>query len=234
MVRKAFIVIMVFVFSACATTQLSTSQFPKVKMEGNRLVEPDYGYSLEIPTGFTLVDEAFLAKLEPTTREKYSDIRKPFGEPFRAMFFNSSQSSFSFVLGARSIYAKKHDAVNASRRSWESRFSAENSQRGLQYFFNIAFDRYERLTDLNASADVLDGARVLAYYSVYNHRGALYELALGLVAPLSNFESCLPTFYSCVKSLDLPDRVPNSEGQQKAPASVRLEKLKELKDRGLI
>jgi hypothetical protein len=236
MTARAFIVMMAFLFSACATTQSPISHLPKVQMEGNRLGEPDYGYSLELPTGFTLVDETFLTKLDPAKPKQFlSELSGFLSLRLRAIFFNSSNSSLLMLTSARSIYATKQHAVNAGRRLWESWAAALNSQSGKQELFNIQIDKYERLTDLNASADTDYGYRAVAYYCPYNFRESLYEIWLLFMSPISNFEYYLLTFYPCVKSIKLTDQTPRSEGQeQKEPASVRLEKLKKLKESGLI
>lgn len=236
MAARAFIVMMAFLFSACATNMSQAPQLPKVQMQGNKFVEPGYGYSLEIPTDFTLVDETFLAKLDPAKREKFlSDLAGSSSQGLRAVFFNSSNSSFLMITCTRSIYATKQDSVKAGRTVWKSWVTAQNSQGKYKQFFDLEFDRYERLTDLNFSMDTDTGFRMLAYLCPYNFRGSLYEQWLLLVAPLISFDSALPIFYSCIKSLKLPDQIPKQEGQErKEPISVRLEKLKRLKDSGLI
>ena len=236
MMTRSLIVVVSLLFCSCATTTSSTPHFPKVNMEGKRLAESDYGYSLEIPSGFTLVDEMFLTRLEPAKREKLlSELSGYLNIGLRAILFNSSNSSFLMLTASRSIYATKQDAVNAGPRLWQSWVTAENTKSGKQELFNIQIDEYERLTDLNASADNDQGWKMLAYYSPYYFRGYLYEVWLIYMSPIFNFEYHLPEFYSCVKSVTLPGTIPKLEDeQQKEPASVRLDKLKKLKESGLI
>jgi hypothetical protein len=233
---RSFIVMVSLLLCSCATSLSQAPQLPKVQMEGKRLAEPDYGYSLEIPSGFALVDDTFLARLEPAQREKFlSELSSYSNIGLRAMFFNSSNSSFLMLMASRSIYATKQDAVNAGPRLWQSWVTAENTKSGKQEVFNIQINEYERLTDLNASVDTDQGLKMLAYYCPYYFKGSLREMWLLYASPIVNFEYHLPEFYSCVKSLQLTDQTPRSEGQgQKEAASVRLEKLKKLKDAGLI
>jgi hypothetical protein len=210
--------------SACAAGHTSTPNATSVSLKGDMLIDPEYGYSLRIPTGFKMAGESNIASMSPESEKEY-----------RASLVNPSDGSDMFILCGRSKSTTKQEAVKASRREVDSIVIASNKKRGSEFFFDLAHDRYQQLSDMNIAVDSLGGKRILIYTFFYDFRGSLHELALMFIAPLSNFDSCLPAFYSCVKFVNLPDQIPRSERQeQKEPASVRLERLNQLKDSGLI
>ena len=189
------------------------------------LIEPDYGYSLNIPFGLQALDDTSPLKLDSKAA---TQLKQQVG--LRAVFANlSTGSPILRVLCAPIPQMTKQEAVSRLEKHYERLIS----QGGNCFAFGT--DKYQKLTDLNASYATNDGYRFLTYVFLYDFRGSFHCLELTFGCLSYEFESNLPTFYSCVKSVNLPDQIPKLEEQkQKDPTSVRLQKVKNLKENGLI
>jgi len=236
MTGRVFILLIAFLFSACATTTSSTPQFPKVKMEGNRLVEPEYGYSVEIPEGWVIVDEAYVNKLDPDTRktaiQAFERLRP---EGLRAWFLDPSLTAGLHVFAAAYPQKTKEEIVAILRDSYKMRMKTENTNRGYEYFSNLQFDSFHKLTDFHLSYDEADTFKYVLYLSTYPFKGAEYAVVLALSGNRSIFSSRLPVFYKCVNSLSFSGRKPVTTSQEPSGnIAQRLDALKQLKEKGLI
>jgi len=236
MTGRAFIVVIAFLFSACATTPSSTPQFPKVNMEGNRLVDPDYGYSVNIPDGWKKLDETYIETLPQDTQKATNrEINRLIASGLRASFVHASQKASVSTIAQETTYKTKDDLITAWRQNRHDLMKAMNSRHGYEFVFNAEVNRFKNLTDFNFSYESSDGWKILSYLTVYNFKQSLNSVDLTLTATQSEFDSYLPLFYDCVTSLSVSGL--NASPQEREPrktVSERLEELKRLKDRNLI
>jgi hypothetical protein len=157
MAGRVFIVLIAFLFSACATTTSSTPQFPKVKMEGNRLVEPEYGYTLQVPDGWRMVDRNEIEKLDPDSRSRMSqEFNRLLGTGLRCYFLGSSGTTALAVFAQGTIFRTHEDLITAWRNSRQDLIKGQNDRLGYEYLSNLEFNRFKSLTDLNASWESSD------------------------------------------------------------------------------
>lgn len=236
MTGRALIVMVAFLFSACATTTSSTPQFPKIRMEGNRLVEPEYGYSVRIPDGWKMLDETYIETL-PQDRQKAinQEINRIIASGLRAGFLQASQKARLFIFAQGTTYKTKDDSITAWRQNRHDVMKAMNSHRGYEYVFNLEFNRFKNLTDLNCSYGDSDGWKYLSFLTAYNFKQSLYLVDLTFAATQSEFDSYLPLFYDCVNSLTVSGSTPRPQVRESGKtANERLEELKRLKDKSLI
>jgi hypothetical protein len=236
MTGRALIVIVAFLLSACASTLSSTPLFPKVKMEGNRLVEPEYGYTVQIPDGWTIVDENHIEKLDPDSRKRMNqEFNRLVGSGLRALFLDGSGRAVVSVFAQGTAFKEQEDLITSWRKSRQDIIKGQNNRLGYEHLSNLEFNRFRNLTDANASWESSDGSKFLSYLTVYSFKQSVFGVDLSFGAPQSEFDSCLPLFYDCVNSLSVSGRTARPREQEPRKAvDERLEELKRLKDRNLI
>jgi hypothetical protein len=236
MTGRTFIVMMAFLFSACATTQSSTPQFPKIRMEGYRLIEPDYGYAVHIPEGWRLVGENDIENLDPDSRNRMrQEFNRLLGSGLRAYFLDGSGRAAISVFAQGTTFTKQEDLISAWRKNRADVMKGQNNRLGYEHLSNLEFDRFKNLTDSNASWKTSDGGKLLSYLTVYSFRQSVYGIDLTFGAPQSEFDTYLPLFYDCVNSLSVSGRT--AMPPERKPAKTlneRLEELKRLKNKNLI
>ncbi len=236
MAGRAFIVMMAFLLSACAASLSQTPQLPKVKMDGNRLVEPEYGYSIEIPNGWQIFDEGYLALLPPDNRKRISEhLNRLIEGDFRAWFFETSGKASVVVFAQRSRFKTKEEFVTFWKDSRHDLMRGLNARSGSATLYNLEFNKFEKLKDLNASYESSDGRKKLSYFYVYSFKQSLYGIEVDFDATHTDFDSYLPLFYDCVKSLTVSGHSASlQERESVKTVDERLEELKQLRDRSLI
>jgi len=236
MTGRVFIVVIAFLFSACATTPSSTPQFPKVKMEGNRLVDPGYGYSVNIPDGWRMFDKTYIETLPQDTQKVINrELNRLLASGLRVSFIHASQKARLSTTAQGTAYKTKDDLITAWRQSRHDQLKAMNSRHGYEFVFNLEFNTFKNLTDLNCSHESSDGWKYLSYLTAYNFNQSLYLVDLTLAATQSEFDSYLPLFYDCVNSLSVAGvSVTPQDRKSGKTVNERLEELKRLKDKSLI
>ena len=236
MTARVLIFMMAFLFSACATNLSQTPQLPKVKMEGNRLVEPEYGYSIQIPNGWQILDEGYLAMFPPDSRQRMSEhLNRLIDNNFRALFLETFGKAGIAIFAHESTYKTKEDLITFWRESRPTIMRNLNNRPGNARIYNLEFNRFKNLTDLNATYEGSDGRRTLSYLYVYNFKQSIYGIELDFNANHNDFDSCLPLFYDCVNSLNVSGRsASHQERESGKTINERLEELRRLKDRNLI
>ena len=237
MTGRALIVMMAFLFSACATTPSQIPQLPKVKMEGNRLVEPDYGYSVQIPNGWKLLDESYLKKFPAANQKGISQNlnRHAIESGLRAFFLDASKGVGVAIFAQGTTFKTKEDLITSWRQGRQDSMNEMNNRLGIEHIYNLEFNRFRNLTDLNTSYESVDGAKYLSYLVVYSFKQYLYGIMLSFFAHQSEFDSYLPLFYECVNSLSVSGRTVRPQAQESGKtANERLEELKRLKEKSLI
>ena len=241
MTGKAFILMTAFLFSACATTQSPISLLPKVQMEGNGLVEPEYGYSVQIPNGWKMIDESYLARLASDSRNRIIGLlnRLVQDRSFRACFVETSGQAGVTIFASSPgeiTFKTKEDFLTFWRESRQASLTEENNHYGFKRFYNLEFNRFKNLTDLNASYESTDKRRTLSYLDVYSFKQSLCAVQLDFSAALGAFDSYLPLFYDCVNSLSVSGRTADKPNKKPVDSDIetKLIGLKHLLDNGLI
>jgi hypothetical protein len=237
MTGRAFIVMMAFVFSACATTTSSMPQFPKVKMEGNRLVDHDYGYSVQIPAGWKMIDESYIEKLDQNRRkEENQEFSNLISQGLRASFWEGSEKAKIFIWAMGPGPPKTpEEAMTLWRKAKQNFIKKRNDSLGVEHLYNLEFNRFKNLTSLNSSYESSKGYSFLNYLQVFSFKQSIYGIELGFTGSKGAFDSYLPLFYDCVNSLTVPGRSATPQEQEPSKTlNQRLEELKRLKDRNLI
>lgn len=236
MIGRSFVIMMTFLFSSCGATLSSTPQFPKVTMEGNRIVDPEYGYSLEIPENWVRLDETYVEKLDAGTRKMFIqafDTLKSQG--LRAWFIEQNRKASLQVFANGFPQKTKEEVIESMKDNFKTALMAENTKRRFQYAFDLQFDSFEELTDLNASYEDATHTRYVHYSSVYPFDNAEYMVNLAFSSNTVTFRSNLPVFYKCVRSLSLPGRIPTTVSPEaRRNIAERLNALERLRDKGLI
>jgi len=238
MTGRAFMVILAVLFSACATTQSPISLLPKVQMEGNRFVEPEYGYSVQIPEGWRLVDESYLARLPSDNRNRIIGIlnRLVLDRSFRACFVETSGQAGVTISAGKVTSGEKENFITNWQESRLELLTEENNRYGFERFYNLEFNRFKNLTDINASYDSTDNRRTISFFQVYSFKQSLYAVQLDFSAGHEGSESFLPLFYDCVNSLSVPGRTADKTSRKQGGTEIetKLIELKRLLDKGLI
>ena len=240
MAARVIVVILILLFSACATTQSPISLLPKVLLEGNKLVEPEYGYSVQIPNGWKLIDESYLARLSPDRQKRIIGIlnRLVLDRSFRACFVEPTGEvgvTISALAPGEITSETKEDFLAAWRENTEELLAEENNRYGFERFYNLEFNRFKKLTDINASYETSDKSRTLFYVRIYSFKQSSCAVMLAFNASLKAFDSFLPLFYDCVNSISVSGINSTPQKQESLKAiSERLEELKRLKEKSLI
>ena len=236
MITKAFITLVSLLLCTCAISPSLPPQLPNVKMEENRLVEPDYGYAVGIPEGWVRLDEHYIEKLDVENRKStIQAIERLKTQGLRAWFLEPNLRASLQVFAAGYPRKTKDEVIAILRDIYKTALDTENKKRGYAHGFNLQFDSFEKLTDFHLSYEDADGFRYLLYVSTYPFRGAEYAVVLAFSARTGNFDSSLPEFYECVSSLSFPGRSPSHFSKEvNGNISERLKTLKQLKEKGLI
>ena len=230
MIARLVIPLVSLVFCACATTLTQAPQLPKVAIEGNRVVEPDYGYSLQVPAGWKMIDEKYIQQLDPNSQKvitrKFNRLI-PMG--LRATFWEASERAGLLISARGGAFQTREATID----SW--RYLIENRIKSNTDLYNLDFNKFKHLTDLNASFLSADGLKYLSYIRVYTFNQSIYAVDLSFAALESDFETFLPMFYDCVKSLSVSEFIVSpQEGESGKTITQRLEELRGLRDRSLI
>jgi hypothetical protein len=236
MMARLLILVVSLLLCSCATNLSQTPQFPKLKMEGNRLVEPDYGYSVEIPKGWKMFDESSLEKFDLDSRKLANqELNRLRMGGVRAIFVEPSESTFLFITAAGGRYRTKEEVMTVWQKRTQDLIRAQNDRLGYAHIYNVEVNKFRELADANVSYETSDGRRMLTYVQAFSFRQSLYTVELSLSAVLSDFDSHLPLFYDCVNSLSVSGLSASPQaGKSDKAANERLEELKRLKEKGLI
>lgn len=205
-------------------------------MEGNRLVDPECGYSVEIPENWVRLDENYVENLDVGTRKmviQTFDTLKIQG--LRAWFIEQNRKASLHVFATGFPQKTKEEVIASMKDNLKTALMTENTKRRYQYAFNLQFDSFDKLTDFHASYEDATHFKYVHYSSTYPFRGAEYVVNLAFGANAVTFGSYLPVFYKCVNSLSFPGRTPATTSREPGGNSAeRLNALKQLKDKGLI
>ena len=231
MIARCVIALIPLFLSACAATTMPTSpQLPKVTMDGNRVVDEDYGYSIQIPAGWKMIDEEYIELLDPNSKKVLTQqFNRLIRMGLRATFWEASERAGLVISAKGGAFKTKEATIDAWRHLIENKIKIKND------LYNLEYNTFEHLTDLNASFLSSDGLKFLSYIRVYKFNQSIYAVDLSFTALQSDFDFYLPSFYDCVNSLSVSELTARpKESESGKNVSQRLEELKRLKDRSLI